>query len=418
MKNKALDVIFGVDNETKRNLDLTTTNTYNDYQNDFQFLNFSRKLKNINEEKIAPLSTAHKILAENIGRIPIVIKRDGEIIKDHPLYQILNLKPNTYSNISTFKTAIEYDRNKFGNSFAKINRNRSNGQIKSIEYIVSDKNTTYRKRGDNIYYTFSDGGNKKVVNGIDLLHFRQPLLTTGGIMGITPITALNYNLDIIAKGMHTINNFYDNNLISPLVAETTVATNAQRKTVKEEAENFANNYGGYNNAGKIIPLPPNVKLTPLHISLIDSQILDSLKLNTSQIASLFGIPNYMMNDVDNTQGLEQQLLQFKSFTLAPIVSIYEAELNFKLLTNKELIEGYKISFDMDMINDADLKTKATSYTLLSKNALMTKNEGIEKLGNKKIKGDAGDKHYQQMQDVAIEDLDKIKVDNKVQNEGK
>ena len=52
------------------------------------------------------------------------------------------------------------------------------------------------------------------------------------------------------------------------------------------------------------------------------------------------------------------MLEFLTFTMLPIVTAYENELNKKLLTVKEREEGYHFKFNMDALLRADAATTA------------------------------------------------------------
>jgi len=397
--------------ETKRKLDESIVANYgiNFYTND---------IKSDAVDKISAVSTAHKILTENISRIPIIIKKDGEIVKEHPLYYLLRYSPNNIMNINSLVSAVEYDRNKTGNGFIKLNTNKVSGDIIALEYVPAkcvSKKVKYIN--GHVYYqldhtknTFNNKKTTETINGNNLLHFKQPL-TINGFWGIPPTSGLAHNLSIFARALNTLDNYYEHNAHSPLIITSKVQSQAMLDQVKEEAEKFAENNSGAQNAGKMIVAPPNVEISPNDISMIDAQIIETLAFNRDEIASAYGIPNYMMNNSDSSQSIEQQSLQFRNFTISPILSIYRNELNYKLLTKKEISEGYSIDFDSDVLIDSDLVSKTRAYQIQATNGLATHNEVIEKLGNKKINHSNADKHRIQKQYGMIES-DMIEEDKK------
>lgn len=62
-------------------------------------------------------------------------------------------------------------------------------------------------------------------------------------------------------------------------------------------------------------------------------------------------------------------------TLLFILKQYEEELNYKLLSNKEIADGYFFKFNIGMLLRADMKTQIESITQAISNGLYTPNEG-------------------------------------------
>ena len=72
--------------------------------------------------------------------------------------------------------------------------------------------------------------------------------------------------------------------------------------------------------------------------------------------------------------LENQNLAFLVDTLLYILKQYEEELNYKLLSEKELKAGYYFKFNTGALLRADLKTQVESLTQGISNYLYTPNE--------------------------------------------
>ena len=80
-------------------------------------------------EKISVVITCIKILSDTISRLPLHIYQDSD--KGHLpdkldyRYKFLHYSPDEIINSQSFFSALEYNRNFKGNSFALISRNRN-----------------------------------------------------------------------------------------------------------------------------------------------------------------------------------------------------------------------------------------------------------------------------------------------------
>ena len=101
------------------------------------------------------------------------------------------------------------------------------------------------------------------------------------------------------------------------------------------------------------------------------------KYGALQIAAAFGIKPVQINDYSKSSysSSENQNLAFLVDTLLFILKQYEEELNYKLLSNKEIADGYFFKFNIGMLLRADMKTQIESITQAISNGLYTPNEG-------------------------------------------
>ena len=112
------------------------------------------------------------------------------------------------------------------------------------------------------------------------------------------------------------------------------ACHAEGAKVSVQLQN-AGPEGNAKNAGKIIPVPLGMKLTPLDIKLSDSQFIELKKYSALQIAAAFGIKPNQINDYTKSSysNSEMQQLSFLTDTMLFVLKQYEEEVNYKLLTD-------------------------------------------------------------------------------------
>jgi len=354
---------------------------------------------------ISTVYTACKILADDVGSFPIKMytnDKGGKVpMKDDYRYPLLALEPNSYSSSNVFFGTLEYIRNIKGNSFALINRNPS-GLITGFQIINPDFVTGYSIVNDTLFYLIKEKKDKDPVpvNADNVLHFRQ--LTADGVWGINPIEKLRLNLSATYKAFTTIDKFYDNNAMSPKALKTIIPENVNPKQWQEKVIDFTNKYGGFKNAGKIISLPPFTELQDISLNFKDAEFIGTIKFNANQIAALYKVPPYMVGEFEHSKfnNLEQLQLGYKINTMRPILRMYRQELEKKILTTQERLDGVSIEFNTDALVETDSKTRIENYKQLFGMGILSPNQIAKIEGYTTYQG--GDDHYMLTQLMSVE----------------
>jgi len=358
----------------------------------------------ITERLVTVAYTCRKILADNISRMPISVQYSGDdkLIDPtrHNIHYILNTAPNGYTSPQFFWQTVEYHRAKYGNGFARIHRG-NDGEVKYLTIIHPDEIEYANIVNGILFYKMFEIDEK--IPSDDILHFRT--VGEDRIFGISPLFVLANDFQIINNVDDTINNFYKNKASSQFALKSTIGDARSYSVMKKAQDDFKEDYGGPDNAGKVITLPPNTELQNLSSNYTDADLINTFNLKRGDIASAHGIPLYMLSETRGDNAEDSSLI-FRNFAIAPIVQIYISELEFKLLTADDKKQGYSIAFDLEKLVEADVVSRAKSITDQVKSGVMTPNEGSRKLGNEKIEGEFGDKHYMQMQYIVLEEYDK------------
>jgi len=371
-------------------------------------------------EKIGTVYTCCRILSDNLSRMPLSVFIDNDNgrqeLKRHRLTYLLKFRPNNYQNAQQFWSTIEYHRNYYGNGFARIYKN-ADAYPTSLEIIHPGLVRDYFYRAGELYYSILnvDTNVEEIVSAWDLLHFHG--LSEDGIIGLSPLVAIERQTNINERATSTMDNFYKNGAISPTVMTSDIPGQLQGGAIgalKESIQQFDDNYAGPQNAGKIIRLPMGYKLQSMAMQFADAQLIETLRFTREDISAAYGVLLGMVDGSFEKMDVEQLTTLFKNNTMGPIVAIYMAEINGKLLTRTELENGFSVMFDVLSLIGMDYATLVAGIKDQVVNGLMTPNEGAKKLGNKPIKGDYANKHYMQAQYIPLEDYDNhspLKKDN-------
>lgn len=340
-----------------------------------------------------------KVLSESVGKLPLKLlkhtERDGVIsARDHPLWKITHDRPNPYMTSTTFWSTVEFNRNHYGNAYVWIEGAGSNIRL----WILPSKNVEVwydnaRILADvpDVYYLYSGPSNLYYFSSEEILHFKSSN-TLDGLIGISVQDQLKATIKAGSKSQRMLNGMYDSGFTAKAVLQYTGSLNDENaKAFVKGIENYAKGKLKAEGIENIIPIPLGSSLTPLNVKLADNQFIEVKQYTALQIASAFGIKPSQIGDYTKSSyaSAEAQQLSFYVDTLLYIVKQYEEELTYKLLTEKEIREGYYFKFNIDVILRADFATKVSTLSTAVNSFLMTPNEARAKLDLERK--DGGDK---------------------------
>lgn len=366
-----------------------------------EWLGITTRNKNILSE--VTYFTCLKMLSETLGKMPIKMYQETEkgVIRAAPnkAYNLLKVRPNPYMTPSIFWAAVENNRNHFGNAYVYIRKEfkrekyGATYEIKDLWIMPSnDVQVIMDNKGifgikDALWYIYTDRytGEQFVFKNEEVLHFKTSF-TFDGILGEPVSKILKYTLEGGVESQNFINNLYKTGLTAKATLEYTGDLDKSKEDkLIEGISRFAN---GSDNAGKIIPIPLGMKITPLNIKLTDSQFYELKKFSSLQIAGAFGIKPNQINNYEKSSysSGEMQQLSFYVDTEQFILKQYEEEICYKLLSNEEKNENKYYKFNEKAILRTDAKTQAECLTSFVNNAIYTPNNARDILDMPAIEG--------------------------------
>lgn len=350
-----------------------------------------RSTKAINE---ITYFTCLKMLSETMGKMPLKYYQQtgkGRIRADPTEATIaLTVKPNAYLTPTTLWTYAELCCQHYGNAYVYIHSivapSRYGGTLKVLGLYPMDPNSVTIKidpeglfggKGE-MYYQYSDPNNGKqyLFRTDEVLHFKT-WYTKNGILGESVRSILKDTVDGAGESQNYLNNLYRNGLTAKLAMQ--YAGELDDGRVEKLQKKFGNIMMGPKNAGKVVPVPLSLKLTPLNMSLADAQFSDLRKYTALQIAGAFGIKPNQINNFEKSSysNSEMQQLAFLVDTMAYRLKMYEDEINLKMLTPEEQRQGFFYKFNEKSILRTDVKTQMESLSTAVQNAIYTPNEARE-----------------------------------------
>lgn len=354
-----------------------------------EWLGITTRNKNVLSE--VTYFTCLKMLSESLAKMPIKMYQETEKgihkAKPNQVYNLLRNRPNPYLTPTMFWATVENNRNHYGNAYVYIRKvfekQKYGGKLsikdlwimpsEDVQPIIDNKGLFGTK--DALWYVYTDrySGEQYVFKNEEVLHFKTSF-TFDGILGEPVSKILKYTLEGGVESQNFINNLYKTGLTAKATLEYTGdLDNAKEQVLLKGIEKFAN---GSQNAGKIIPIPLGMKITPLNIKLTDSQFYELKKYSALQIAGAFGIKPNQINNYEKSSyaNSEMQQLSFYIDTELFILKQYEEELNFKLLSEDEIKKNLFYKFNEKVILRTDSKSQMEGLSKGVNNGIYTPNE--------------------------------------------
>lgn len=302
-----------------------------------------------------------------LAKIPFKVYRkngDGAEPIEHSLSELLKFRPNMFTSPHDFLWATEFQRLEYGNAFwvYDLKDGRINGiyllNSPSMEIIID--NTKLLSDRYAVYYVYSDSRSGQIIYPAEqIVHFKN--FSADGIRG-TPIK--KYISDVISQeksAQRVVKEKYENGLQDPLIV-TYTGDLSETKSLQIKKK-FAN-MGGVQNAGKVVPVPADFSVQQLETKLVNSQFFELNGLTTRHIANAFGVKSFQLNDMEKStySNIEQQNRAFYSETLQNVLTAYEQEITYKLLTREERAKGMYVKGNADVMLRSDIETRYRAYS--------------------------------------------------------
>lgn len=338
-----------------------------------------------------------KVLSETMGKLPLKLYHedaDGGRVRapTDAESDVVQNRPNRIMTPATFWSTLEANCQHYGNAYAWIQREymtqgRAAGNYRIIGMwpMQSDCVNVFVDNagifGNNsqtgqLYYQYTDprAGKIYVFRQSDVLHIKT-WMTWDGVMGKSVRDILKETVKGAGYSQRYLEKLYQSGLTASSVLQYTGDLDDAKR--KKLAAIYNDLLTGAKNAGKVVPLPVGMTLQPLSYKLTDAQFFELKKYTALQIAAAFGVKPNQINDYEKSSyaNSEMQQIAFLTDTMLYRLSMYEEEINYKLLTRKQREDGFVYKFNEKVLLRTDSKTQMESITSGIQNGVYKPNEG-------------------------------------------
>ena len=335
--------------------------------------------------------TCLKMLSETMGKLPLKYYQDtgkGRIrAEPTPASLLMTRRPNPYMTPTTLWSTTEMNCEHFGNGYIWIRRVFERGRyggryvpldlwVMQSQYVtvLMDDVGIFGGKGA-IYYQYSDpySGEQYLFRSGEVMHFKT-WYSLDGITGQPVSRILADTVGGAKESQNYMNNLYKQGLTAVMAMQYVGDLDEAKRRQLENK--FANALSGPKNAGKVIPVPIGLQLTPLKMTLTDAQFFELKKYSALQIAGAFGIKPNQINNYEKSSyaNSETQQLAFLVDTMLYRLKAYEEEINAKYLSIEEQQQGYFYKFNEKVILRTDSKTQMENLTKAVNNGIYRVNE--------------------------------------------
>lgn len=291
-------------------------------------------------------------IARQFPEAPIAVKDpQGELHLDHPLAQLIH-SPNPWYGGGTMKMALGADYATTGNAYMEMER-LGNGMPVKLFYQPSFQITPKGTDTELITHFIHDTSKgQRRIEREDMVHFRLGLDPHNQRVGISPLTILLreiYTDDQAATMTAAIlrNLGVPGVIISPANPED----DKIGPTMRDEIKTYFRRMFRGDNAGDVMVLQDDIKLTTLDIDLAKINIDKLRQIPEERVTAVMGIPAAVVgfgSGLEQTKvGATMKELREQAYenAIIPMQSVFSEELDRALLPEFETRTGFTVVFD-------------------------------------------------------------------------
>lgn len=370
-----------VRNSGGKSLSITSSSSDDEIE---KFFGWDEDLGNREALNAATYYSCMQIRCNAFAKLPVKIRRfegRGSVtIRDSELNVFLQTRPNRFMSAHDFKFATEFQRIEFGDAFWYMDID-GRGRLRELclldsrrmQIYIDDVGITRNKNA--VYYVYYDKALGEIIFSEDeILHFKN--FSRDGLVG-TPLK--KYLSDCIDSELYSgkmLKERYKSGLQDPIIVQYIGELNSEKEA---KIQKKFSSLGGAKHAGMVVPIPPDFKVDQLETKLVNAQFFELQGLNARNIANAFGVKAFQLNDMERStySNIETQNLAFYTDTLLNVLTVYEQEIDWKILTTSQRENGWYVKFNVDAILRADGKTRAEQHQIEIASGTLTPAEARE-----------------------------------------
>lgn len=338
--------------------------------------------------KLSAVSRCVEVLSDSMGKLPVyVMDRKTRQRADHPLNDLLSVRPNEAQTPTVFKKMLEGNRNCGGNGYAWILRDPVSLRPRELLPVPHGLVTPWLDEDGRIWYTVIHPftGQPSTVHRSDMIHVMA--YSYNGWKGVSVLqrasevigagrAAQQYSLNYYQNGGQPAGVLQTDTDLSGFVDLTLPDGTTERVSKKDLVRReWEKRHAGPSNAQRVAVLDYGLKYTPISVSNRDAQFVEQSELSVQDIARFFGVPLYKLQAGKQSYASnEQNAIEYVVSTLHPIVSQYEEELTWKLLTPSEISRGLEVRMNMMAELRGDFGSRGTWFRTLRETGVFSVND--------------------------------------------
>jgi HK97 family phage portal protein len=318
---------------------------------------------------------AVRLISETLASVPLKLyerlERGKTEAPDHPLYRLLHAEPNAEQTSIEFREMMEGFRQTHGNAFAQIVWGRD-GYARELWPITPHRVRADRDGAGNLRYLVRTPDQQDVpVRAEDMLHIRG--FSRDGVLGFDVIDQLRESIGLTLATQEFGARFFGNNANPGGVLEhpTKLSPEAHQRL----RGSWEEKHRGLHNSHRVAILEEGMKWTQMGVPPEAAQYLETRKFQIAEIARMFNLPPHLLRDLERAtfSNIEQQAIEFVTYTMRPHYVRWEQSLNKKLLLPRERGRFFAQHVIEGLLR-GDIKTRYEAYAVGRTNGWLSAND--------------------------------------------
>lgn len=335
-----------------------------------------------------------RIISESIAQLPIELKRmdEGRVVavNDHEAMRVIR-EPNAWQTPHEFWQAAIAWMELRGNSFGfKVRDGR--GRVKEILPLTADEVSLEQLSDWTLEYTVATKQISQRAGAREVFHLRN--FGTKSYEGMSTISYAREQIGLALRlEEHGARLFKNGAQVGRVFKHPNQLSEDAHDRLKKSLAGRA----GADNAWKTMILEEGMDIASPAMTNEDSQFLETRRFQKQDIAAIFGVPLFLLNDTEKSttwgSGLEQITKGYVRYTLGPRISRIAQTLNRELLTPQER-RNHTFCFNTDQFTLGEFKERMEGYSVGIQSGVINPNEARAKEGMNSREG--GDDYRQPM----------------------
>lgn len=290
-------------------------------------------------------------------RVDEKVRQDAS---DSAVWRVLNRKPNAWQTPQQFRRMLSSHHALRGNGYAMIVWNWDRTQPQALIPMHPDRTEVKQNPDLSLTYRYQrkDGGFIDLRQD-DVFHLMG--LTFDGVTGVTPITYARESIGLAMTMERHGSTLFKNG------ARPSVVLRHPKQVGKEAMENLRESLDEYrqggDSEGRALILEEGMEISPLTMTALDAQWIESRKFSRTEVSMFFGVPPFMLGDTEKStswgSGIEQQTLAFIAYTLEDYLTMWE-QTAMRDLVRDPTGKTY-VRFNRSALVKGDIKTRWDAY---------------------------------------------------------
>lgn len=313
------------------------------------------------------VTTAYRcanILSSAVKSMPLdfrkrLNKKKREDAEDHPLWQVLRVRPNSWQTPSEFKSMMQLSVLLRGNGVAfKV---MSRGVVKQLIPLMPGAVEIKQKSDLSLRYAYTrPNGTVTEFAQEEVFHLRG--MSLDGVRGLSVIGHAAEELGLSIQTHKFASKLFKNGAVpGGVLTHPNSLDDPEIDRLKASLEEFR----GADNSQKLLLLEDGLKYEKIAMSSVDAQLLQIMELTQYDIAMRFGVPPHMIGLTSKTtswgSGIEQIGAAFVAYTLQDHLTMWEESIRRDLLGVDDL--SVYVKFNPAGLIRGDIKTRYAAYAV-------------------------------------------------------